>query len=84
MNKKILDWLVASSWFKKYAALFGGFALGMWFQATYWHQIRATLDIWDVTHDEWLKFLWAVVGAAAITLSIGLTVVKNSRIKKPE
>jgi len=82
MLNKILDWLIASSWFKKYSAMIGGFALGMYCQARYWHQIRDTLDVWGVSRSEWLKFLLAVAGAAGIVVSIGLTVVKNQRAKK--
>jgi len=82
MQKKILDWLIASSWFKKYSAMIGGFALGMYFQAKFWHQIRATLDVWGVTHSEWMKFLLAVAGAAGIVVSVGLTMVKNQRTMK--
>lgn len=76
----ILDWAVQSSYFKKYSAMIGGFALGMYCQSKYWHQIRDTLDVWGVSRGEWMKFLLAVAGAAGIALSIGLTVAKNKRL----
>ena len=81
MNR-LLEWLIGSSWFKKYSAMFGGIALGMWVQATYWKQIKATLDIWGIPHDAWMKFLWAVIGAAGIAMSIGLTLVKGKQVAK--
>lgn len=81
MNK-ILDWLIASSWFKKYSAMIGGFALGMYCQAAFWRQIRGTLHVWGIDPAEWTKFLLAIAGAAGIVASIGLTMVKNQRAKK--
>lgn len=79
--QKILDWLIGSSWFKKYSAMIGGFVLGMYVQATYWKQIRGTLDIWGVARDEWLQFLLVIAGAAGILTSIGLTMAKNKKLQ---
>lgn len=77
----ILDWAVQSSYFKKYSAMIGGFVLGMYVQATYWKQIRATLDVWGVARDEWLQFLLVIAGAAGILTSIGLTMAKNKKLQ---
>ena len=77
----IFEYMVSSTYFKKWSAFFGGLALGMWLQGTYWKQIVGTLGIWGVTSSQWSGFLWAVVGAAGISTSIGLSVVKSRREK---
>lgn len=79
--QKIIDWLIQSSYFKKYSAMIGGFALGMYCQAAFWRQIRGTLDIWGVARDEWLQFLLVIAGAAGILTSIGLTMAKNKQLQ---
>ena len=81
MLQKILDWLVGSSWFKKYSAFFGGYALGVWTMATYWKQIIMTLKVWGIERDTFLSALLFIVGAAGIGTSIGLSVIKSKKEK---
>ena len=54
---KVLQWFVQSTWFKKYAAVIGGVALGMWIEASYWRQIKGTLQAWGIERDEFLDEL---------------------------
>lgn len=78
----VFQWMIGSTWFKKYSAMIGGFCLGAWFQATYWRQIRATLGVWECDRDTYLNALLAVAGAAAITGSIVLSLEKSRREKQ--
>ena len=80
--QKILAWLITSVWFKKYAGILGGIALGMWIQANYWKQIRGTLEIWGIAADAWSQFLLAIAGAAGIVASVGLTMAKLKQDKQ--
>lgn len=79
--QKAVDWCVASTWFKKYSATFGGVALGIWLQSNYGKQIAATLNIWNVNDTAWNYGLLAVVGASALAASIAGSLVKSSQIK---
>jgi hypothetical protein len=78
----VVNWLIQSSWFKKYSAMVGGVCLGMWISANYHVQIRATLAAWGISKDEYTNILLTVIAAAAISTSIGLSVVKDQRAKK--
>ena len=83
MLNKFASWMIQSPWFKKYASFLGGVATGMWIMATYWRQIADTLKIWDIERATFLKTLLLVAGAAGISVSIGLSLAKSSREKKP-
>ena len=81
MRQRIVEWMIGSVWFKKYAGQIGAFALGLWFQARFWKQIHATLDAWGVAPGEYTKALVVVIGAAGVATSIGLSLVKAGRDK---
>ena len=80
MNK-LLQWAISSTAFKKSASIVGGFALGVWFQAAYWQQIRATLDAWGVSRETWHSTLWVIIGASGVALSVGLSAAKSKQTK---
>jgi len=80
--KPLVEWLIQSTWFKKYAGVSGGFCLGLWVAANYHSQIRAILEILGVSRSTYMSLLLAVVGAAGITTSIGLSVAKTYKAKK--
>ena len=77
MFAKLVAWFVGSSWAKKHAALAGGFAAGMLFQATYWRQIAETLAVWGVPPGKWKAALVAVAAVAGIGISVAGTVAKG-------
>jgi len=78
---KVLQWFVQSTWFKKYSAVIGGIALGMWIEASYWRQIKGTLQAWGIERDEFLDGLLLLAGAAGIAGSIGLSLAKSALAK---
>jgi len=80
--KTVLQWFVQSTWFKKYSAFIGGIALGMWIEASYWRQIKATLAAWGIERDEFLDGLLFLAGAAGIAGSIGLSLAKSALAKE--
>jgi uncharacterized membrane protein len=80
MNK-IFAWMIGSTQFKKWSGVIGGFCLGLWVSANYWREIRATLDVWEISRDQWHGFLLAVVGASGIALSVGLSAAKKRQEK---
>ena len=79
--KRIIEWAMGSTWFKKYSAAIGGVALGMWIEATYWREIRATLEVWGIERDTWLRCLLALAAAAGLSLSVGLSAAKTRQDK---
>lgn len=79
--QKIYAWMIASTWFKKYSGIIGGVAVGMWFQREYWREVNATLTAWGVDGDAWNTTLLLIAGAAGISASIGLSLVKSAKIK---
>jgi len=81
MRNRLLEWMISSTWFKKYSAAIGGFCLGAYFQARYWRQIRGTLDLWGVDRGHYLGALIAIAGAAGLAWSIALSAVKANREK---
>ena len=80
MNR-ILQWAIGSTAFKKANSVIGGFALGLWTSATYWREIKATLAVWGVERDTWLRCLLAVAAAAGLSLSVGLSAAKTRQDK---
>jgi len=42
----LVQWMIGSTYFKKWSGIIGGFCAGMWAQATYWMEIRATREAW--------------------------------------
>jgi hypothetical protein len=80
----IVQFIIQSTWFKKGAAVFGGVALGMWVQASYYQQIADVCKVFGIDRDEYLSALQLIVGAAGVSLSVVLSVVKKSADKKEE
>ena len=78
----IVNWLIQSTWFKKYSGVIGGFCLGLWVSTNYWRQIREILHTLNISKNEYNNTLLIIVGAAGITTSIVLSLVKNRKIKK--
>ncbi len=76
--------MIGSTYFKKYSAAIGGFCLGAWFQASYWRQIRGTLEAWGCEREWYLGGLIAIAGAAGLALSQGLSMVKTRQEKRGE
>ena len=76
---KLLLWAIGSTQAKKWSGVIGGFCLGLWVSGRYWREIRATLDVWGVTRDQWAGFLLAVVGACGVGLSVALSVAKKRK-----
>ena len=62
-----------STWFKKYSMGLGSFLLGMLFQERYWREIRATLDTWGVSRDDWHTAAWAIIGVCGVATSVLLS-----------
>ena len=77
MLAKLVLWFVNSAWAKKHAAIVGGFAAGMLFQATYWRQMNETLTVWGVPPGKWKAALAAVAAVAGIGISVAGTMVKG-------
>jgi hypothetical protein len=78
MNK-LIQWMIGSTWFKKFSGIIGGFAGGMWVSRMYWREINATLEVWGIEADEFTKALLAVAMAAGIGLSVFLSVAKKKK-----
>jgi hypothetical protein len=83
MNK-LVQWMVGSTWFKKFSGIIGGFAGGMWVSRMYWREINATLEVWGIEADEFTKALLAVATAAGIGLSVLLSVAKTKQDKSDD
>ena len=79
MFKKILEWMIQSSWFHKYNGIIGAFCFGLWFQAHYWKEILATLNIWGISRNDYMDALLIIVAASGISISVVGTIVKNKR-----
>ena len=80
----IINWLIQSTWFKKYSGVTGGFCLGLWVAANYHTQIKEVLIMFGISKSTFMDMLLGIIGAAGIATSIGLSVVKNQKIKKIE
>ena len=79
--KQAADWFIQSPWFKKYTGMIGGFCMGMWISSKYYPQIIKVREALGISKDEFSSVLLLIAGAAGITASIGLTVVKEKRRK---
>ena len=75
-----LQWMVKSRAFRKASGMVGGFCAGMWVSATYWRQIKATLDVWGVSHETWMAALLGVMAAALSAGSVALTMANKRRV----
>jgi hypothetical protein len=80
--KALLHWMVNSTYFKKNSAIVGAFALGMWFNGKCWQQLRDTRAAWGIERNEWDGALLAIVAAAGILGSYGLSIAKSHAEKK--
>lgn len=81
MNK-LIQWMIASTWFKKSTSAVGGFCAGMWISRVYWQQINATLAIWGVEAETFTEILFGVAAAAGLSLSVMLSIAKK-RLEGP-
>ena len=81
--QQILQWFVSSTWFKKYSAFFGGYALGMWTMTVYWREIVATLKVWNIQRSTFIDCLLFVAGASGIIASVLLSVAKAKQDQNP-
>ena len=77
----LIQWMISSTWFKKYAAIVGAFCLGVYAQDLYWQKINAVLAALGVTQGEFRNTLLLIVGASGVAASIGLSLVKSSQAK---
>ena len=80
MKDKIIQWMIASPWFRKYNSVIGGFCAGLWFQAHYWKEIKSTLEAWGIPTNDYMATLLLIVAASGITISIATSVVNNKQI----
>jgi len=76
-----LQWCIGSTWFKKYSAILGAFALGLYAQEIYWQKINAVLAALGITQGEFRHGLLLIIGASGVAASIGLSLVKSSQAK---
>ena len=77
----IIQWMVRTAWFRKASSLLAGFTTGLWVSANYWRQIRATLEVWGIERETWLRCLLLVMAAGLGGLSVSLTRANERRDK---
>ena len=77
---KIIEWMNESSWFRKYNSIIGGFCAGLWVQAHYWREIKATLEAWGIPTQDYMSSLLLIASAAGISLSVVGTIQNNQKI----
>ncbi len=82
--KALLHWMVNSTYFKKNSAILGAFCAGVWFSGRYWPQLKATREAWGIERNEWDGALLAIVAAAGILGSYGLSIAKSHAEKKDQ
>lgn len=76
----VWQWMLQSTWFKKYSGQIGAFCLGCVFMHNYHHQLKESLQVWGVTSAETMTVLWTIIGASGVITSIGLSMAKTKNM----
>ena len=80
MKDKIIQWMIETPWFRKYNSIIGGFCAGLWFQAHYWQEIKATLEAWGIPTNDYMSALLLIAGASGITISVLTSMANNKQV----
>jgi hypothetical protein len=81
---KFAQWLINSTYFKKWAGIIGAYAAGVLTMMLYWKEVLATLEVWEIEKSDMVQFLLAVVAASGIVSSFGLSILKTRQTKRNE
>lgn len=82
VTNPIVQWMIQSSWFHKYNGMIGGFCAGLWVQAKYWREIKATLEAWGIPTNDYMSFLLLIVAASGLSVSVVGTLFKSAQNKQ--